>query len=264
LVGLAVLAAAAALPGRAGAPGALERRTYEVDGVTREALVRPASGGKAPLVFFFHGHGGTGRGAARSYAIHERWPEATVVYPQGLPGPGGGRVDPEGKRPGWQVRRGDQGDRDLRFVDAMLADLKARPGYDAARVYSMGHSNGSAFTALLWEARGDQFAALCLSAAQGGLGLRFCKPKPVFQIAGEQDAIVPFVGQKRGIDFVHGLLKCRPDSVRKDGLAVYEEGENGVRHATYIHPGGHAWPRESLAPAVAFLKQQRLGSAGTD
>ncbi len=71
-------------------------RTWDVDGVKREALVYvPAtkSGGKVPLVFDFHGHGGTARHAARTHHIHETWPEAAVVYMQGLhtPGPGAWR-----------------------------------------------------------------------------------------------------------------------------------------------------------------------------
>ena len=44
-------------------------RTWDVDGVKREALVyAPAkkSEGKVPLVFDFHGHGGTAKHAART------------------------------------------------------------------------------------------------------------------------------------------------------------------------------------------------------
>src|SRR5439155_20251229 len=79
-------------------------RTWDVDGVQREALVYPPSkpaAGKVPLVFDFHGHGGTARNAARAHHIHDTWPEALVVYMQGLPTPGK-LTDPEGKRSGWQ------------------------------------------------------------------------------------------------------------------------------------------------------------------
>ena len=66
-------------------------RTWDVDGVKREALVYAPSKkteGKAPLVFDFHGHGGTARHAAKTHHIHETWPEAVVVYMQGIPTPG--------------------------------------------------------------------------------------------------------------------------------------------------------------------------------
>src|SRR4051812_14847567 len=79
-------------------------RTWDVDGVKREALVyTPAkkTEGKLPLVFDFHGHGGTARLAARTHRFQEDWPEAVVVYMQGLNTPGK-LTDPEGKKSGWQ------------------------------------------------------------------------------------------------------------------------------------------------------------------
>src|SRR5947209_19138424 len=87
-------------------------RTWDVDGVQREALVfAPAkkTEAKAPLVFDFHGHGGTAKHAARTHHLHETWPEAVVVYMQGLNTPGR-LTDPEGKKSGWQAGPGDQKD----------------------------------------------------------------------------------------------------------------------------------------------------------
>src|SRR4051812_24993760 len=81
----------------------LEMRSWVVDGVTREALVSvPANaggGGALPVVFAFHGHGGSMRQASRSFPIHQLWPGAIVIYPQGLPTPGA-LVDREGERAG--------------------------------------------------------------------------------------------------------------------------------------------------------------------
>src|SRR5437667_8588175 len=79
-------------------------RTWDVDGVQREALVfEPAkkTADKVPLVFDFHGHGGTAKQAARTHHVHEAWPDALVVYMQGLNTPGK-LTDPEGKKSGWQ------------------------------------------------------------------------------------------------------------------------------------------------------------------
>src|SRR5437763_6193099 len=103
-------------------PAAPTPRTWDVDGVRREAIVYAPTAkgaGKLPLIFDFHGHGGTHRNAARGHHFHETWPEALVVYPQGLNTPGK-LTDPEGKKPGWQSGPGGQKDRDLHFVDAML------------------------------------------------------------------------------------------------------------------------------------------------
>ena len=100
--------------------------TWTVDGVVREGLqVLPAAPppAGAPVVLVFHGHGGTARHAARSFALHRHWPEAIVVYPQGLNTPGR-LTDPEGRRPGRQHAAGEQGDRDLKLVDEILARLR--------------------------------------------------------------------------------------------------------------------------------------------
>src|SRR5437762_2057203 len=74
------------------------------------------------LVFTFHGHGGNAQGTAQQMHLQTVWPQAIVVYPQGLPSPTPG--DPSGTKPGWQFKTGDSGDRDLKLFDAMVATLK--------------------------------------------------------------------------------------------------------------------------------------------
>src|SRR5262245_19063159 len=111
-------------------------RTWDVGGVRREALVyapsRPTAG-QVPLVFDFHGRGGTAGHAARAHRLHEAWPEAAVVYMQGLNTPGR-LTDSEGKKTGWPSGPGDQGDRDLGFFDAVLASLKKDYSVDEGRI----------------------------------------------------------------------------------------------------------------------------------
>src|SRR5271157_1423621 len=143
------------------------RMEWKVDGVTREALVYAPATAKtdpSPVVFAFHGHGGTMNNAANEFAYHKHWPEAIVVYMQGLNTPGA-LTAPEGKKPGWQKTFGDQGDRDLKFFDAVLATLKQDYKVDEKRIYATGHSNGGLFTYFLWAARGDVFAAIAPCAA---------------------------------------------------------------------------------------------------
>jgi hypothetical protein len=98
-------------------PQGFKQVGLKVDGVDREALVyAPAAAAvtNAPVVFVFHGHGGSAQQAARSFAMSREWPEAISVYMQGLNTPGR-LTDPEGKKPGWQHGAGAQGDRDLKF-----------------------------------------------------------------------------------------------------------------------------------------------------
>ena len=73
---------------------------WTVDGVEREALVylpSTASKSNPPVIFAFHGHGGNMHFAARGMTFQDHWPQAIVVYPQGLPTPGI-IMDREGKQ----------------------------------------------------------------------------------------------------------------------------------------------------------------------
>src|SRR5258706_10476239 len=148
------------------------RREWKVDGVVREALVYtpPSAATKStPIVFAFHGHGGSMTNAARMFGFHSRWPEAIIVYMQGLNTPGR-LTDPKGEKPGWQRTVGDQSDRDLKFFDAVLASLKQDYRVDSKRLYATGHSNGGGVTYLLPAAPADPFAALPPSPGGAGTG----------------------------------------------------------------------------------------------
>src|SRR5436853_3890230 len=116
--------------------------TWMVDGVQREALVYvPSTSSKSPVIFAFHGHGGNMHFAARGMAFQNAWPDAIVVYPEGLPTPGI-VLDREGKKAGWQDYAGQENNRDLKFVDEMLKSLREKYSVDDSRIYATGFSNG--------------------------------------------------------------------------------------------------------------------------
>ena len=235
------------------------RMTWEVDGVEREALVYvPASAKKeaAPLVFAFHGHGGRMMGAVRMFRIHEVWPEAMVVYPQGLKTPGK-LTDPEGKRPGWQSGAGNQEDRDLKFFDAMIADLSAKFNVDPKRIYSTGHSNGGAFTYLLWAERGEKLAAVAPSAAIGDRDLKKAKPLPVMHLAGTKDPLVKFTWQKIMIGAVKRKNGCSGEEKEWADLATLYPSEGGTPLVTVIHPGGHEFSASAPELIARFFKSHK-------
>lgn len=229
-----------------------------VDGVKRGALVYVPSTAKAtntPVVFVFHGHGGNSRQAARSFAMDRHWPEAISVYMQGLNTPGR-LTDPEGKRPGWQPRAGDQGDRDLKFFDAVLAQLKRDYRVDAKRVYSTGHSNGGAFTYLLWAERGDVFAAVAPSAAAATfLPAGKLKPKPAMHLAGENDPLVKFQWQKLTMEAVRKINGCDAEGKPWDKQGTLYASKTGTPFVAFIHPGGHEFHREAGPLVVKFFKE---------
>lgn len=235
-------------------------REWTVGGDTRRALIflpeSPAAG--APVIFAFHGHGGSMAFAARSFKLHEKWPEALVVYPQGLPTPGA-LTDPDGKKSGWQSRGGLQGDRDLAFFDAMLASLKSDGGIDPKRIYATGHSNGGGFSYLLWAKRPDEFAAFASVAA---ILSRFDPPKtpkPIIHIAGKADPLVKFDWQERTVRIVRELNQCESGAAWKaDASCTFFASAKGAPVVVKIHDGGHQYPAEASDLIVTFFKENRL------
>jgi polyhydroxybutyrate depolymerase len=246
-----------ALSGVASAQNELERREWTVDGVAREGLVAlPATAKTAPvpIVFAFHGHGGNMRQAARSFGYHNVWPEAIVVYMQGLNTPGM-LTDPEGKRAGWQHDLGAQGDRDLKFFDAVLTSLEKDYRVDEKRIYSTGHSNGGGFTYLLWAARGERFAAVAPSAAiLKPANLPKLKPKPVLHVAGEKDTLVKYEWQVRMMEALRKLNECAEGQPWGDSCTLYPSKLNAPV-VTFIHPGGHQFSSAAPALIVKFFKE---------
>lgn len=248
--------ASQAIPGQAAEPAP---REWMVDGVKREALVyipEKAKTEPSPLIFAFHGHGGRMQNTPRSSPFHTLWPEAIVVYPQGLNTPGR-LTDPEGKKPGWQHSPGDQGDRDLKFFDAMLATLKQECKVDTKRVYSTGHSNGGGFTYLLWATRGEHFTAMAPSAAAAARSLPLLKPKPVLHVAGEADPLVKYEWQKATIEALLNLNQCGAGKPWElDANCTLHPSSIGAPVITAIHPGNHSYPKQAPAVIVKFFKSQ--------
>lgn len=234
--------------------GGPQIETLDVDGVKREAEVfAPAKKSKhPPIVFAWHPHGGNMNEAANLFKIQQYWPEAVVVYPQGLKTKS--PVDPQGKHFGWQRVEGDYNDRDLKFFDKLYAKLDQQFSFDHKRTYSMGFSNGAFFTYLLWHARYDKLAAAEMAAASIDDPNKPLKPLPVFVIAGTQDHTVQFVDQRKAISYDRST-----DGVPQNATPVVQ---NGIRHFhgskddvnVFVHPGGHIYPPAMSPFVVQFFK----------
>jgi polyhydroxybutyrate depolymerase len=235
----------------------ITHREWTVDGVKREALVcLPETAGPVPLVFVFHGHGGNMQNTARGFRLHELWPEAAVVYMQGLPTVGQ-LTDPEGKRNGWNADPADPENRDLKFFDAVYESLKGR--IDTNRVYCTGHSNGGGFTYCLWAARGILFAAVAPSGSAAGRSLRNLRPLPALHLAGESDPLVKYAWQQRTMEAVRKLNGCAESPVpwasSGDLTGTRYPSASGTPVVTLIHPGGHTFPKEAPELIARFFKE---------
>lgn len=239
-----------------------ELHKWTIDNVERQALVyvpERAQTEASPVLFAFHGHGGTMQHAARTFAYHKHWPEAICIYMQGLNTPGK-LTDPEGKKPGWQSSIGDQSDRDLKFFDAVLSSLKAEAKVDEKRIYATGHSNGGGFTYLLWQARDSVFAAVAPSAASSRrMNASQITPKPFLHVAGTNDPLVKFEWQAGVIEAIKKFNSVVPEGKpwRSSGQlkgTIYES-PNKTPVITLLHEGGHKFLSDEAPPLiVSFFK----------
>jgi polyhydroxybutyrate depolymerase len=190
--------------------------------------------------------------------VHTFWPEAIAVYMQGLPTPS--RVDPKGKRAGWQSEVHTQGDRDLEFVDAVLKTIRERHTVDDDRIYAAGLSNGGGFTYVLWAARPDVFAAYapCAAILHGPEKLKLkLKPRAIFHIAGETDHTAPFELQEQSMAKVREINHCQDSAVvYAPGCKLYApRDESGAPFVSLIHPGGHGAPPHTFELMIRFFKE---------
>jgi len=225
--------------------------TLKIDGVERTALVFAPSvpSSHPPVVFAFHGHMGTSRQASRSFEIQKEWPNAVVVYPQGLPTPSP-LVDRQGRFPGWALEA-EETNRDIRFFDGLFRDVMRTYHGDPKRVFAMGHSNGGAFVYTLWAMRGDLFAGFGSAEAAGARRYKL-QPKPIFVTIGSRDAIVRPAVQHLSFNDVlmvnHGSTSGSPFGPKGT------EFTGKVPTVLWQYDGGHAFPRDSVPSMVAFFK----------
>lgn len=253
---LLLMCAAIFLVGAAPAGSPLKRMTWQVGDQTREALVYiPADPGKnPPVIVAFHGHGGRAELAARKFSFHTLWPEAICIYPQGIPTPTP-QVDPAGKLPGWQKAVGDEGDRDLKFFDAMLATMNSDYKINQKQVFVVGHSNGGFFTYVLWAARGDKIAAVApISAFLNPRDAKTLSPKSVLHVAGQKDPLVKFDAQQKMIDQDKKVDGCTSEGKPAGEFCTQYRAKDGISVITYIHPGGHGVPDGAPKRIIEFFK----------
>ncbi len=234
-----------------------EPRTFTVEaaGLKRESLVvAPAKTAekKLPLVLVYHGHGGNARNAMRSMPIHRSWPEAIVVYPQGIPTPGL-LTDPKGEKNGWQARAGVLDDRDLKFFDELLKKLSQE--YKIGDVFITGHSNGGGFTYLLWASRPEAIRAIAPSAA-GSRAIATAKPRPVMHIAGRNDPLVKFALQERSMEAVRKVNQCEEKGREWANNCLIYTSRADAPFVSLIHDGDHKYPAEAPPLIVKFFKEQ--------
>lgn len=127
--------------GPAGATG-VQELSVEVAELTRTFVLSVpesyAAGTPLPLVFAWHGLGGSGSLARLYFGVEQAAAGAAIfVYPDGLP------VESSDDQPGWDLA--DDGI-DVAFFDRLLEEVSTQYCVDSERIFSIGHSFGGYMT----------------------------------------------------------------------------------------------------------------------
>ena len=227
---------------------------FQVNDVERSALVfKPSSPSreKAAAYFVFHGLGGNANASSRQFHIHELDPSSYVIYAEGLPNPNSG-TRLASTRNGWQVMPGQNGDRDVHFVRAML-DWSKKHSIDPSRLYYVGHSNGSGFAWVVLKTLGREFN--CFVGMNGGsmMPLAGVPARPTLLMTGASDRIVPPESVRRFADSLAAHNGCKLGS--GSPVKVYP-GTNPVY--LYEYDGGHLPPKDAYEKVVKFCKAGKI------
>lgn len=252
-----------------------ERCSYQsgpVGSLTRHGIVCvPANPVGAPMVMVYHGHGGCSFQMAVNTRVHDAWPQAMVIYPDGLPGVATPQ-DPGGQDTGWQLYPNQQDNRDVLFTQAAIGYLANVYQTDSTRVYAMGHSNGSRFVGVLWATHSEWFRAFVFNAAQAGdlftLYRDTVPARPLGLTMGKNDCVVPYNAaqqcatpvlnpdnyQEASINLARralGIAEGATPTLTKQS----EFGSQGKELGLYVHSGGHEWPSDLTDTAVRFMQR---------
>ena len=215
-----------------------------------------------PVLLFFHGYGGSARQVLRNSTLLSTVHEA-------MEGAGALLVAPDGLENTWAHVGSPSSARDeIAFVDAVMADVRARWPVDERRLLVSGFSQGGS---MVWDVacyRGEAFSAFLPIA--GG----FWRPHPercdapvnLRHIHGLGDTVVPMAGRPIAQDWLQGDVlegmtlwretndcPTAPDHTRQNGRLTCETWsrcETGRTLEVCLHDGGHdftaAWIAEGL------------------
>lgn len=229
-------------------------RTLVIDGADRHYLVVVPPGYDPavayPLVFAWHGRGGSGKTARLSFQIEEASAgQAIFVYPDGLPQAN------MGDQSGWDLTPNGV---DVQFFDAMLADLTATACVEQGRVFSAGHSFGGFMSNALGCYRGGVVRAIGVVAGGGPFAL--CSGQVATWLAhGTTDQVVDFAVGEASRDHWVGANGCdaQAEPVEPAPCAAYAGCDAGfpVHWCAHDEPDlmGHAWPAWAGAGIWAFF-----------
>jgi polyhydroxybutyrate depolymerase len=144
-----------------------------------------------PIVFFFHGAGGSGQNFLQNNNITEliNSEEFIGIFPNGHSNNGGNGGF-------WNLGSEPTTANDVEFVDLIIDQLATSTLIDTSKAYAVGFSNGSGMVNLLGKST-SHFNAIAPLFSQQIISLKDLTPNKamsVFQVNGEVDGVIPLNG----------------------------------------------------------------------
>jgi polyhydroxybutyrate depolymerase len=231
-----------------------ERRlTVAIDGRERSYfVVVPAAGGVGkplPLVFAWHGLGGSGALARRYFGVEAAAAgKAVFVYPDALPLPA------FGNRAGWDLTAGGA---DLRFFDAMYEQLARDECFDVSRVFSTGHSFGGYMTNTLGCQRASVLRAIAPVAGGVAGGACMARPMAAWLAHAMNDGTVPFAqGEAARARWAQASGCSTTTQPAEPAPCVAHDGCRPEAPVLWcVHTQNHAWPAFAGAGIWQFFSR---------
>jgi polyhydroxybutyrate depolymerase len=227
-------------------------QTLSVNGVQRTYLkvVPPSINPNTPVPVILGLHGGNDTAEnANAYMGLTSNDAVLYVYPQAEP-----FADAWA---GWDV---DPAGADFPFIDALLADLKAKHCVAEGRTFAAGKSNGAFFVNSLLCNRPASFTAAA-SVAGGGPPNNCSQPRKFMGIHGTADTAVPISTGRESRDYwlaANGWNGAAPLAATPAPCVSYKDTLNPVIWCQ--HSGAHIWPSWAGAAIRSFF----LGVGGNN
>eukprot|EP00026_Physarum_polycephalum_P012680 Phypoly_transcript_13007.p1 GENE.Phypoly_transcript_13007~~Phypoly_transcript_13007.p1 ORF type:complete len:318 (-),score=34.48 Phypoly_transcript_13007:129-1082(-) len=143
-----------------------------------------------PIIFLFHGGGGTGLQAQNSYGMDtiSNTYDVITVYPNGVDNTWNAGDQCCGQANARNIS-------DIEFVNVMLDHIQSVMCIDSTRIYATGMSNGAVFSYDVACQISTRFAAVAI--VEGTLDYSACNntnPISLFHIHGDSDINIPYNG----------------------------------------------------------------------
>jgi len=203
-----------------------------------------------PLLFAWHGLGGSGTLARQYFRIEQAAAnKAVIVYPDALP------LANQNNQTGWNLSATGN---DVAFFDAVLKEVSASVCVDSNRIFSAGHSFGAMMTNALGCYRGDVLRAIApVAGSPPGRGNTTCTGEVAVWLAhGENDTTVVYATS--GIpsrDFWLTRNGCTMTSAATtpSPCVAYEGCRDGLPVHWCVHQNAHDWPSFAGAGLWSFF-----------